>query len=198
MRWVTFWVIFIHCHKCLDKILIWYLKLCLFLWMEALKMPKNWSYPTKFVLRLQLIVVVAFRIVEVARFGVDRLKGAHTAASKRVGQKILAENGSRGTLGSIWGSLTRTEGTMEKKKEKDHFEQLRILCTLTSAFTVAAFKIRQIKSFNSYQRTNKHHSDKFMTIVNARVLHLVFLKLHIFQIIFSNMSSRYLLSCTHS
>ena len=95
--------------------------------MEALKMPKNLFYPTKFVLRLQLIVVVAFRIVEVARFGVDRLKGAHTTAGEGVAQKILAQNCSRGTLGSIWGSLTRTEDKRKKKKEKDHFEQLRIL-----------------------------------------------------------------------
>ena len=79
MQWVTL----IECQKYLDKILIW--KMCVLVWMEALKMPKNWSYPTKFVLRLQLIVVVAFRIVKVARFGVDRLKGAHTTAGEGVG-----------------------------------------------------------------------------------------------------------------
>ena len=148
--------------------------MCFLLWMEALKMPKNWSYPTKFVLRLQLIVVVAFRIVKVARFGVDRLKGAHTAASKGVAQKILAQNCSRGTLGSIWGSLTRTEDKRKKKKEKDHFQQLRILWALIPAYTVAAFKIRKIKSFNLYQRTNRNHSDKIMSIVNARAQHLFF------------------------
>ena len=173
--------------------------MCFLLWMEALKMPKNWSYPTKFVLRLQLIVVVAFRIVKVARFGVDRLKGAHTAASKGVAQKILAQNGSRGTLGSIWGSLTRTEDKRKKKKEKDHFEQLKILWALIPAYTVAAFKIRKIKSFNSYQRTNRNYSDKIMSIVNARAKHLFFfLRLHIIQIIFSNLSSRYLLVHIHS
>ena len=148
--------------------------MCLLLWMEALKMPKNWSYPTKFVLRLQLIVVVAFRVVEVARLVVDCLKCTHTAAGKGVAQKILAENCSCGSLGSIWGSLTRAEDTRKKKKEKGHFEQLRILCALTSAYTVAAFKIRQIKSFNSYQRTNRNQSDKIMIIVNARALHFFF------------------------
>ena len=171
--------------------------MCVLLWMEALKMPKNWSYPTKFVLRLQLIVVVAFGIVEVARFVVDRFKGAHTAASKGVGQKILAQNGSWWSLGSIWGSLTRTEDTRKNKKEKDHFEQLRILCTLTSAYIVAAFKIRQIKSFNSYQRTNRNHSDKIMIIVNTKALHLVFSQVTYFP----NCIFKYVLSlssCTHS
>ena len=171
--------------------------MCFLLWMEALKMPKNWSYPTKFVLRLQLIVVVAFRIVKVARFGVDRLKGAHTAASKGVAQKILAQNGSRGTLGSIWGSLTRTEDKRKKKKEKDHFEQLRILWALIPAYTVAAFKIRKIKSFNSYQSTNRNHSDKIMSIVNARAQHSFFSQVtyhpnYIFKFVLS------LSSCTHS
>ena len=170
MQWVTL----IECQKYLDKILIW--KMCVLVWMEALKMPKNWSYPTKFVLRLQLIVVVAFRIVKVARFGVDCFKGAHTTASKRVGQKILAQNCSCGSLGSIWGGLglVGTEDTRKKKKEKDHFEQVRILWALIPAYTVAAFKIRQIKSFNSYQRTNRNHSDKIMSIVNARAQHLFF------------------------
>ena len=142
--------------------------------------------------------MVAFHIVEVARFVVDCLKGAHTAAGKGVAQKILAQNCSCGALGSIWGGLTRTEDTRKKKKEKDHFEQLRILWALIPAYTVAAFKIRQIKSFNSYQRTNRNHSDKIIIIVNARALHLFFLSLHIFQIIFSNMSSRYLLVHIHS
>ena len=118
--------------------------------------------------------MVAFRVVKVARLVVDCLKGAHTAASKGVAQKILAENCSCGSLGSIWGSLTRAEDTRKKKKEKGHFEQLRILCTLTVAYTVAAFKIRQIKSFNSYQRTNRNQSDKIMIIVNARALHFFF------------------------
>ena len=171
--------------------------MCVLLWMEAIKMPKAWSYPTKFVLRLPLIVVVAFGIVKVARLVVDCLKGAHTAAGKGVAQKILAENCSCGSLGSIWGSLTRAEDTRKKKKEKGHFEQLRILCALTSAYTVAAFKIRQIKSFNSYQRKNRNHSDKIMIIVNARELHLVFSHViyflnHIFKYVLS------LSSCTHS
>ena len=44
-------------------------------------------------LRLQLVIVVAFRAIQIAGLVVDGLKGSHTAAREGVCEKVVAQNG---------------------------------------------------------------------------------------------------------
>ena len=45
------------------------------------------------ILRLQLVIVVAFNAIQIAGLVVDRLKGSHTAAREGVCEKVVAQNG---------------------------------------------------------------------------------------------------------
>ena len=78
------------------------------------------------ILRLQLVIVVAFNAIQIAGLVVDRLKGSHTAAREGVCEKVVAQNGPWRTLRSIRGTFWWAKGR-GKKEEKEHFEPLRCL-----------------------------------------------------------------------
>ena len=44
-------------------------------------------------LRLQLVIVVAFNAIQIARLVVDCFKGSHAAAREGVCEKVLTQNG---------------------------------------------------------------------------------------------------------
>ena len=57
----------------------------------------NFMFPVKkgfqTLLRLQLVIVVAFNVVQVAGLVIDCLKGSHAAAREGVCEKVLTQNG---------------------------------------------------------------------------------------------------------
>ena len=83
-------------------------------------------------LRLQLIVMVALSVVEVARLIIDGLEGAHAATVEGVKEQVLPQNGPWRTLRSIWSTLFGAEDR-GKEEEKEHFEHLRCLYLLHQA-----------------------------------------------------------------
>ena len=62
----------------------------MFLWIEFCVSSENVFFN---LLRLQLVIVVAFSVVQIAGLVIDCLKGPHAASREGVCEKVLTQNG---------------------------------------------------------------------------------------------------------